>query len=77
MRIPGRAEDDLVLVALAMRQRGVSAREIARELGFASPEAVRTATNRVRDADLAESGEDPALVAAAYSPALTVSRGSK
>lgn len=54
-----------VLAWLRLRLAGVSTVEIAARWRVA-PEAVRIATNRVRDADIAESGEKPAKVAEYY-----------
>jgi len=61
-----RANDETLLRALAMRCAGAGASEIAARLRFTRPEAVRIAINRVRAADLEESGEPAAAVLAAY-----------
>lgn len=60
----GREADEQVLRMLALRQ-SLSSVVIADRMNI-SPEAVRVATNRVRDADLAESGEPAADVLAHY-----------
>lgn len=54
-----RSADALVLRLLAMRCDGLNASQIADQTGL-TREFVRTATNRVRAADEAESGEDVA-----------------
>lgn len=53
---PSRADDDLLLRWLSARARGESSSVIALRHGV-TPERVRTATNRVLQADLRESGE--------------------
>lgn len=52
-----RAQDEKILQWLAWRSAGYSARAIARHVD-AAPGVVVKATNAVRAADLAESGED-------------------
>ena len=60
-----RSRDEEVLDWIARRAAGESANGIAKVAGKASAVVVQ-ATNQVRDADLAESGEDPARVRRAY-----------
>ena len=60
-----RAEDVVHLAWLSLRAAGHSSAAIAAAFG-ASPAYVRAATNRIRAADLAESGERPDIVAGAY-----------
>jgi hypothetical protein len=58
--MPGRAdrhEDERVLTWLRLRCDGLSSPEIGARYGVTG-ERVRTATQRVREADAAESGED-------------------
>lgn len=59
-----RAKDERLLRMVGMRV-SVGSYVAAGYFGE-TPEHVRTATNRVRQADLDMSGEDPDLVAAAY-----------
>lgn len=61
-RTCSRADDEALLDMLAARSAGVSSYDIGRQIGMTG-EAVRIATNRVRDADLAESGEADACFA--------------
>jgi len=60
-----RADDERLLWLLAARGAGWTARAAAAGFGLTA-ESVRTATNRVRDADLRESGEPIDLVAGCY-----------
>lgn len=62
---PTRADDDRLLSMVAARSKGLSSREVGQVVGL-EREAVRTAVNRVRAADLAESGENRGAVMAAY-----------
>lgn len=64
-RIASRREDVRARLMLDMRGDGMSSGVIGRLLGM-SDSAVRVITNRVRAADLAESGEPRAAVMAAY-----------
>jgi hypothetical protein len=57
--------DDDVVWALRQRVLGVSSARIAAAIGCSSA-YVRAATNRVRAADMAESGEPADVVASAY-----------
>lgn len=59
-----RAEDEQLLAMIAARL-SLKSTSVARKFGLTGP-AVRIATNRVLTADLAESGECPVAVAAAY-----------
>ncbi len=52
-----RAVDQMVLDWVGLRAQGMNATQIAK-LYATTPERVRIATNRVADADRAESGED-------------------
>lgn len=66
MRKPrGRVADEQLLRMLQLRAGGLSSGAIAERMNIA-PEGVRIATNRVRDADLAESGEPAELVMQHY-----------
>ncbi len=65
MTSKARQSDETVLRLLDLRTAGLSPTILAERTGR-SPQFVSTATNRVRDADLAESGEDPDRVAACY-----------
>jgi hypothetical protein len=56
-----RERDDRLLLWLAARLQGVSCGQIARIRGVA-PETIQVTIKKVKDADLAESGEDPAEV---------------
>ena len=60
----GRPQDEHLLLLLRMRETMTSVL-IAERVGM-TPEAIRIATMRVKDADLAESGEPPEVVAAHY-----------
>lgn len=60
-----RARDDEVLEWLRLRRQGHDCASIAHAYGQ-KPAHVRTAMSRVREADLAESGEDPQTVKGAY-----------
>ena len=60
-----RVDDALSLLMLAMRAKGMTSRQIAAGLCL-HDSAVRTATNRVLDDDLALSGEPSETVLAAY-----------
>lgn len=53
---PSRADDERLLALLAARQAGVTTPALARTTGLTAT-YIRNATNRVRNADLAESGE--------------------
>jgi len=64
-RIASRREDERALLMLDMRGDGMSSGVIGRLLGM-SDSAVRVITNRIRAADLAESGEPREAVLAAY-----------
>jgi hypothetical protein len=64
-RIASRREDARALFMIATRCDGMSSGVIGRLLGM-SDSAVRVITNRVRAADLAESGEPAEVVRAAY-----------
>ena len=64
-RIASRREDARALLMLDMREDCMSAGVIGRLLGM-SDSAVRVITNRIRAADLAESGEPREAVLAAY-----------
>lgn len=64
-RIASRREDERARLMLDMRGDGMSSGVIGRLLGM-SDSAVRVITNRVRAADLAESGEPREAVLAAY-----------
>lgn len=61
-----RRDDERLLLALHLRAAGHSVADITARLSFTRPEAVRIATNRVRAADLEESGEPSRVVLAAY-----------
>ena len=59
-RQAGRDADDRLLLWLAYRSRGWSANYIAARLpGATDPNVIRTLTDRVLDADLAESSDEP------------------
>lgn len=60
-----RQEDFVLLTMIKERQRGRTSTDLARRFGF-SPEFVRTATLRVKKADIAESGENERFVAKHY-----------
>lgn len=60
-----RSEDDQLLAMLRMRALGWNTAQIAMTCDM-NDSAIRTATNRVLAADLAESGEDRKAVAACY-----------
>lgn len=60
-----RAEDERLLDWLACRTAGQTARQIGGRYGV-TQEAVRVATVRVRDADIAESGEPREIVEGGY-----------
>ena len=64
-RTASRREDNRALLMLALRRDGVSTGVLGRLFGMTGS-AVRVATNRVLDADLAESGEPREAVMAAY-----------
>ena len=64
-RIASRREDGRALLMLALRRDGVSTGVLGRLLGMTGS-AVRVITNRIRAADLAESGEPREAVLAAY-----------
>lgn len=64
-RTASRREDERALFMLDMRGDGMSSGVIGRLLGM-SDSAVRVITNRIRAADLAESGEPREAVMAAY-----------
>lgn len=60
-----RAEDDAVLEMIRLRCALRISSRVSDVLGI-SQERIRVATDRVRKADLAESGEPPVTVNAAY-----------
>lgn len=60
-----RAEDEALLAMVRARASGLDSVQIAATRGR-TPEGVRIATNRVRAADLAESGEPAEIVERAY-----------
>lgn len=60
-----RQQDERLLALVAARSRGYSLKEIAQEFQTSTAGAT-TQTNKVMDADLDESGEDVAVVNAAY-----------
>jgi hypothetical protein len=62
-----REDDELLLKRIALRCAGTSATEIARQTG-GFPQSIYNLTNRVREADLRESGERRAVVLTAYWP---------
>ena len=62
---PGRAADERLLAWIAARRGGVTAGAIARAYGTTEG-TVRTMTRRVREADVAESGELERAVRAGY-----------
>lgn len=64
-RTATRDADELLLRLIALRCAGHSAARIGARYNMADT-AVRTITNRVRDADAAESGEPREAVLAAY-----------
>jgi len=64
-RRPGRSDDEQLLCWLAARHAGARAAEIGRQAGTTG-QRVATATNRVLQADLGESGEPEAVVLAGY-----------
>jgi len=64
-RTASRREDERALHMLALRRDGVSTGVLGRLFGMTGS-AVRVATNRIRAADLAESGEPAEVVRAAY-----------
>lgn len=64
-RIASRREDARALLMLALRRDGVSTGVLGRLFGMTGS-AVRVITNRIRAADLAESGEPREAVMAAY-----------
>lgn len=64
-RIASRREDGRALLMLALRRDGVSTGVLGRLFGL-TDSAVRVITNRIRAADLAESGEPREVVMAAY-----------
>ncbi len=59
------ASDNLILQMLQARTEMQTTQQIARRHDL-TPENVRTITNRVRSADMAESGEPVEAVRAAY-----------
>lgn len=63
-QITTRADDDLLLCALAQRSAGLSSSEVAALHGMKS-NRIRTMTNRVRDADL-RCGDDPQEILKSY-----------
>lgn len=65
MPISTRHDGEQLLTALRMREAGLSASAIGKRLGM-TPTRVRVCTNRVLDADLAESGEPEDVVLAGY-----------
>jgi hypothetical protein len=56
MRIPTRSDDELLLTWIKRRCKGHPSSVIARAFGV-SQERIRTATSRVMQADMNESGE--------------------
>ena len=64
-RTASRREDNRALHMLALRRDGVSTGVLGRLFGM-TDSAVHVVTNRVLDADLAESGEPREAVLAAY-----------
>ncbi len=64
-RLPTRQDDELHLRAVRMRSIGVSAATTARRLGLESARA-RVITNRIKQADIKESGEPQDVVRSAY-----------
>lgn len=60
-----RERDEMVLQWLELRRTGHTVAEIG-DMDDENPGTVRAATNRVRDADLTESGESLNLVRRAY-----------
>lgn len=60
-----RQDDERLLWMLQQRSAGRSSYDIGQDTGRPASQ-VRTITNRVLDADIAESGEDPETVRAAY-----------
>ena len=64
-RTASRDSDDRLLHLIALRCAGYSAAQTGARYGMADT-AVRTMTNRVRDADVVESGEPREAVLAAY-----------
>lgn len=65
MSDPARATDERILGRLALFRSGQSLERIAKRCGM-SRDAVAAALKRVRDADLAESGELEAVVRGGY-----------
>lgn len=67
-RQAGRDADERLLLWLAYRQRGWSSNYIAARMpGETDPKVIRTLTDRVHDADLAESSDEPVeQIKAAY-----------
>jgi hypothetical protein len=61
-----RSRDDQLLRWLRLRSAGWSAEQIARRYGVTNNGSVISATENVRDADLAESGDPEEVVMAAY-----------
>lgn len=64
-RQPSRSDDNLLLVMVEARCLGWGASKIAQLFGVA-PSVVRVSTNRVRAADIKESGEPVKFVGGAY-----------
>ena len=64
-RTASRADDERALHMLSLRRDGLSSGVIGRLFGLTSS-AVRTTTNRIMNADLAESGEPVEMVRYAY-----------
>lgn len=62
-----RRQDEKLLALVNARSRGMSVAEVAREFQ-ASTASTTVQTNKVMDADLAESGEDRSEVQAAKRP---------
>ena len=60
-----RERDDQLLLWLQARLRGISCSQIARIRGVA-PETFQITIKKIKDADLRESGEDPAEVLRGY-----------
>ena len=65
MGMASRASDDLILKAVRLRCKGMGPADVGRVIGKSS-QFVSTACNRVRLADLAESGEKRAKVLRKY-----------
>lgn len=62
-----RCQDTRLVAMLRLRTAGMTGKDIGERMGL-SPEAVLGQTNRIMQADLAESGESEAVVRAGYWP---------